>query len=673
MSTGLRTAPLSRFKPHGWRVGLPLTVILLIVAGAVAVLLMSARFEGERRGEQLISDTLWAEQAITFEIERLIESMQILAHDVDAGGNSPNAYARRAAELLQRSSEARMLCRIDANLALQECFPALLHGDKGQRLEDPSAWHETVELTVRLGRPVATLWTTGSQPWTAILAVPAPGNERYRALVAVVSIQRLLDNTLPWWFAHDNEVTLTDLDGNVLAVRDPNVKGRGVYTHRIATSLAGLTLYLNANSTRGHPHLVPDILAGAVIALSGLLAWSIWQLWRDLVRRSRAEHALREQQALRHAMENSLMSGLRARDLDGRITYVNHAFCEMVGYRADELIGCAPPMPYWAPEFTGRSLSRHAQLLARTLSHDAHESVYLRRDGTRLTVLVSEAPLLDGNGKQTGWMASIMDITEQKRIQEFQRSQNERMNHMSRLMTMGEMASALAHELNQPLAAVNSYCTAALNLMTSGNAPTADTSGPHDLVVKARTQVERAGQIIRRVHHFVRKTDVSSGLLELPKVIAELLPLVQLQTSRSGEQIQTEMAPSLPPVLADRVLLEQVLLNLTRNAFDAMAHLPVTSRRVLISAESICARECAAATVRVSVRDWGQGLDDSVREALGAPFFTTRRDGMGMGLAVCRSALEMMNSHLKFEAAEGAGARFYFDLLTGEASCETSI
>src|SRR3546814_6793917 len=93
----------------------------------------------------------------------------------------------------------------------------------------------------------------------------------------------------------------------------------------------------------------------------------------------------------------------------------------MGGYRAEERIGRLPPMPYWAPENAEQSRRRHEQLLARTLSSDAYESVYLRRDGSRLTVLVSEAPLLDGDGRQTGWMASIMDITEQKRAQEFQR------------------------------------------------------------------------------------------------------------------------------------------------------------------------------------------------------------------------------------------------------------
>ncbi|OXH87032.1 PAS domain-containing sensor histidine kinase, partial [Burkholderia multivorans] len=225
-------------------------------------------------------------------------------------------------------------------------------------------------------------------------------------------------------------------------------------------------------------------------------------------------------------------------------------------------------------------------------------------------------------------------------------------------------------ELNQPLAAANSYCTAALNLMT-GDAPLDDAGGPRELLAKGRHQVERAGQIIRRVQQFVRKTTPSLGPVAPDAVITGLLPLVQLQTSRSGERVDTVLEPALPPVLADRVLLEQVLLNLTRNAFDAMAYLPASERIVLIRAERIAASEGDPAVVRIGVRDRGRGLPDEARDALERPFFTTKPDGMGMGIAVCRSALETMHSRLRY-APSGDGACFYFDLRITEESCGIS-
>jgi len=645
-----------------WRVGLPLAVIVLLVAGAGVTLAISHSLEHQQREEKLISDSLWAEQALAFEGHRMIESIQVLARDIDMSGtDDPYLFERRAAELLQRSAAVRRLCRVDRAGVPYRCYP----DHTGATGADAApAMHEALDRALRLRRPAAVSWPDAPDTGMVVLAVPIAADRRDVALVAQVSLPQLVSDTVPWWFAHDNEVTLSDLHGRVLAVRDPSVKGRGVYTHGMETELAGMTLFLAANSTQGRPSLVPSSLAAAVLGLSALLAWCVWALWRDLVRRTLAERALREQQALRQAMENSLMSGLRARDLAGRITYVNPAFCEMVGYQAGELIGCVPPMPYWAPEHSERSKQRHEQLLARTLPSAPFESAFVRRDGVRRDVLVSEAPLLDGNGVQTGWMASIMDITEQKRAQEFQRKQDARMNRMSRLMTMGEITSALAHELNQPLVAINSYCAAAANLLANAERDRAaafDVEGEvAALVVKARTQSERAGQIIQRVHHFVRKAEPELGPVSLAEVITGLRPLILLQTGRAGEAVDIDIARGLAPVQADRVLLEQVLLNLTRNAFEAMGHLPPAARRVRISVEAVRSR-AGAACARVTVRDWGHGLIAGARQALESPFFTTKSEGMGMGLAVCRSALELMRARLAYDTCD-VGARFYFDL-----------
>ncbi|MFC4278367.1 sensor histidine kinase [Achromobacter aloeverae] len=663
-----QTKPDNTYSPHfsrwrsdaatQWRVGLPLAVILLIAAGAIAALLISRGIEHERRDEQMISDTLWAGQSIDFETNRLIESLQVLYRDVELdGGRDPGLFARRAAELQQRSPEMRLLCRLAPGEPPRQCFPQRPPAG----LESAEPWMGVADRAWRLKHPAADLWRGASDRGMVLLAVPVDDG----ALVALVSLPHLLSDTLPWWFAHDNEVTLTDLDGNVLAVRDPGVKGRGVYQHRMDSGIAGLEFSLNANSTRELPRVVPNLLAGAVIALALLLAWSVWMLGQDLKRRMRTERALREQQAFRQAMENSLMSGLRARDLDGMITYVNPAFCDMVGYDETELIGSRPPMPYWAPENTEQSLRRHEQLLARTLRSDPFESVYLRRDGTRLSVLVSEAPLLDGNGRQTGWMASIMDVTEQKKAEDFRRMQDERINHRSRLMTLGEMASALAHELNQPLAAINSYCSAADNLLRHADRDAAASRDVHGdigaMVSKARAQAERAGHIISRVHSFVRKAELTLAPASLAEVITGLLPLIRLQTTRGGESIQLRVPEGLPRALVDRVLLEQVVLNLTRNAFEAMAGLPPATRRVLISVRAMDVGGDGHGPLRVEVRDWGHGLAADLEQALETPFFTTKPEGMGMGLSVCRSALEMMRSHLRYETAE-VGARFYFDL-----------
>ena len=175
--------------------------------------------------------------------------------------------------------------------------------------------------------------------------------------------------------------------------------------------------------------------------------------------------------AFRKAMEDSLVTGLRARDLQGRTTYVNPAFCEMVGFTAEELVGTSLPAPYWPPELAGEYQKRQEIRLAGQLAppREGFESVFMRKDGSRFTVLIIEAPLINAQGVQTGWMSAFLDISEQRRVEELSRASQERLQATARLATVGEMASLLSHELNQPLAAISSYATGSMNLLNAGD------------------------------------------------------------------------------------------------------------------------------------------------------------------------------------------------------------
>jgi two-component system sensor histidine kinase DctS len=159
--------------------------------------------------------------------------------------------------------------------------------------------------------------------------------------------------------AHSARITLKNSAGTILAQRDANVVGGNLYLRKIATLFVDRTLYLNVNSSQGTPFLIPNLLALSAACLSLLLVWSVYALWRDLAKRSETEAALRAQQALQTAMENSLVTGLRARDMSGRITYANPAFCEMVGYSLGEIRSFAPPMKYWAAEVRENAQGRY--------------------------------------------------------------------------------------------------------------------------------------------------------------------------------------------------------------------------------------------------------------------------------------------------------------------------
>jgi two-component system sensor histidine kinase DctS len=356
-------------------------------------------------------------------------------------------------------------------------------------------------------------------------------------------------------------------------------------------------------------------------------------------------------------MENSLVTGLRARDMRGRVTYANPAFCEMVGYSLDEIRGFAPPMKYWAPDVKESALGRYEMLLAGDVQNTPYESKFVRPNGEFVDVLMHEAPLLDGAGTQIGWMASVQDISDQKRSTRLLREQTDRIQKMSRLMTMGEMASALAHELNQPLSAATSYISAGINLI----ADPSDDAGLDDAVEyfgKAKLQTDRAGEIVRRVRQFVGNSAPILAPVDIVDIVNGLLALIRLQSLEVDGRIKTVLDDGLPSVMADRILLEQIILNLTKNAFEAMAHLERAKREVVIA----CQVGNSASEVVVVVTDHGAGLGGSSDKILSSTFVTTKPDGLGMGLAVCRSALELLGSRLSYRGGPDGGAEFYFVL-----------
>jgi two-component system sensor histidine kinase DctS len=357
--------------------------------------------------------------------------------------------------------------------------------------------------------------------------------------------------------------------------------------------------------------------------------------------------------AFRTAMENSLVTGLRARDLEGRVTYVNPAFCQLVGLPPSELIGKAPPMPYWAPEAMADYQKRFAAVMAGHATPQ-FETIFQRADGERIPVLIYEAPLVDSQGKQTGWVGSVMDISERRRAEELSRQQQEKLQASARLATMGEISSMLAHELNQPLAAISSYTTGALNLL--GNGKPLDAGLLKPALEQASAQAMRAGQIIRSVHEFVKKREPERQLFAVQQLIDGIGTLIDLQARKFFVAIRTEIPADLPPVSADRMMLEQVLLNLTRNGIEAMADIAPERRLLRITASH------EQGQVLVCVIDQGHGIAPEVAERLFSPFFSTKAEGMGMGLSVCRTAVEFHGGTLKHADNPDGGTVFSFAL-----------
>jgi two-component system, LuxR family, sensor histidine kinase DctS len=641
--------PSTETGPSGrWRWLVPVLLVLLFLAVLIWLPWQAREMESNERQEQLIADTLWVEQTLRFELARNEEALANLGADLVSKPPADDALQARLGQMFKNGHELERVVWFDADGKIR----AMRGTDLPVGGLTPAS-----RATGELARETHTNRYSDPYGATARLDYYLPLFHRgdyVGRLVATYNLKVLLDETVPWWFAQENALSLVDRDDKVVARRSAGGPGRGVYTHKHALDLPGASITLATDSTKGAPRLLPNLLVGSVIVLALGLLLSLAALWRHIARTVAAEGALRQQMAFRTAMENSLVTGLRARDLEGRVTYVNPAFCAMVGLPAEELVGKVPPMPYWAPEAMADYEQRFKMVLAGEATPQ-FETVFQRSDGVRVPVLVFEAPLVDSRGRQTGWMSSILDITDRKRVEELNRKQEEKLQESARLATMGEMSSMLAHELNQPLAAISSYTAGALNMLARAEGP-ADAGLLRRALEQARQQAQRAGQIIKSVHEFVKKREPERQQVTISSVVEGVRALVELQARQAYVSVRLHIPRDLPPVLADQVMLEQVLLNLTRNGIESMQDVDPERRVLRIEAAA------DGGQVAVSVIDHGHGIAPEVAERLFSPFFSTKAEGMGMGLSICRTAIEFHGGTLTHAANPGGGTVFTFTL-----------
>ena len=489
-------------------------------------------------------------------------------------------------------------------------------------------------------------------------------------LVGSFALRRVLESVISAREARRHEYSLIEADGTRLA-RAGVPRGANVYVARQAVDLPGTSLLLRADSAVGRPSLIPNLTTALVAGLSLLLFGVVLLLARDGRRRALAEHSLAEALAIRKAMEDSLPTGLRARDLHGALTYANPAFCAMVGFSQEELRASPAPTlppgtpPYWPPELVAAHHRRQQLRLGRRgraasdLKAES-EMIFMRKSGERFPVMIYEAPLVDGSGHHTGWMSAVLDLSAARRVEELSRLQQDRLQASARLATVGEMASLLSHELNQPLSAIASYASGSLNLI---DAPDAAASAPelrsmlHQALTRIAEQADRAGRVIKSVHAFVRRREQQHETVAVDVLFEDVLPLVRLQARKSGTRIELELAPAAARVRCDRTMVEQVLLNLCRNGIQAMEEATELPARVL----TLRARQSHARWVTFSVVDAGPGIAPEVAAKLFTPFFSTRAEGMGLGLSLCRTVIEQHGGALEIRPGptqRGTEARF---------------
>ncbi len=499
------------------------------------------------------------------------------------------------------------------------------------------------------------------------MCLPLPDDEGY--LVLTYGLSNLLAERIGRDTRGSLSVALTESDGTRLAIAG-RITSQHDTLHAVQLfELPGSAYTLRLEQARelagARPKALSSTLALLALALAGVLALLAY----DVRKRLRTEARLAEALAFRKAMEDSLQTGLRARDMKGRITYVNPAFCQLVGLPPERLIGTSNPAPYWPPERVDEYLQR------LTMNHagqpqlrQGFEAEYVRPDGTRLPVLVVEAPLIDAQGRQTGWMSAMLDLSAQRKIEEQSRTSQERLAATARLAMAGEMASLISHELNQPLAAISSYASGSLNLLQDPEQDSADLRQElEEAMRRIATQAGRAGKVIKSVSDLVRRRERERSAVPPQLLFDGIAPLVQLQARKVGIEVQWEIASDCPPVWCDSTMVEQVLLNLVRNGLQAMpaGDPPPASglRQLQLRAAPAPAQAGSGRQwVSFSVTDHGRGLSDEVAQRLFTPFFTTKREGMGLGLSLCRTVVEQHGGALGYSRHSPRGTVFNFTL-----------
>lgn len=431
----------------------------------------------------------------------------------------------------------------------------------------------------------------------------------------------------------------------------------------ILASLLGLTG--SFVMTGGHALMDGEEIVGLVlyIAASGALAAAAWRLRRMAVTARTMLAISRQRQDHLQSILDTVPEAMIVIDEAGTIRSFSAAAERLFGWTAAQAIGCnvtlLMPDPYRSEH--ARYLGRYLDTGERKIIGIGRVVVGVRQDGSTFPIELAVGEMR--SGRRRFFTGFIRDITEpqatERRLQDLQSE----LIHVSRLTSMGEMASALAHELNQPLSAIASYMKGSARLLDS---ETPDLDRVRSALTAAGEQALRAGEIIRRLRAFVGKGEAAMRIEALPKLIEEAGALAMMGARDSGVRLDFNLSPKLGQVLADKVQIQQVVLNLMRNAVEAMGDAPV--RNLTVEANPI-----DGGAVEVLISDTGPGIAPEVLERLFQPFVTTKAEGMGVGLSICRTIIEAHGGELTARNLPEGGAVFRFTLRSGDLPLSDEI
>ncbi len=785
----------------------PLTAVMVFMAAIVSSFWYLRLEELEREQETVTREVEYAQQRLRLRLIEQQEQLMRLARDVANSEVGAEEFVAEAEVLIGRYPELQAVNWIDANRRVKAAYASSsVVASQLRSANETLKSQETLQTFASaqtLRQPVYSDPLTGASGKPMLqLQVPLTNQGRF---TGVILAEYVVEGLMRFGVAPETKakfaIALQDADGTWLAgsqaAQRPPAHPWLMWSYRtndysVPVTPVGGQLMLRGQAYRTSLSVVSSGLFWLVIALSTLTVWTLVGNWRHTRRRIQTQKALIKETNFRRAMENSMLTGMRALDLNGRITYVNPAFCQMTGWDEQELVGCDPPFPYWPDEDRNTLAARLEDELQGRSTQSGFQVRVKRKDGSVFDARMYVSPLIDPQGQQTGWMTSMTDITEPTRIraelsasyerfttvlealdaavsvaplgstellfanrmyrlwfgtaatghlqllaqagtqevvprdqglsdvddlaglplgplmigqsenaevyvpelnkwlevrsrylnwvdgrlaqmvittditprrhaEEQAAQQASRAYTSSRLITMGEMASSVAHELNQPLTAINNYCNGMVSRI-KGQQISND-----DLLValeKTAKQAQRAGQIIQRIRSFVKRSEPNRSVADVADMVNEAVELADIELRRRHVRLSHYVAARLPKLRVDPILIEQVLINLLKNAAEAVDQAKRPASRRSVELRVVPRQNEVGDGVEFTVQDSGDGLSDEVKGRLFEAFYSTKADGMGIGLSLCRSIIEShqgrMNADNLYNGTEVIGCQFTF-------------
>ncbi|MFZ3142068.1 PAS domain-containing sensor histidine kinase [Polaromonas sp.] len=793
----------------------PLFAVILFLAAVIAAFGYLRIEENDREQQAVTRDVEYAQQRLRLRLLERQEQLMRIGRDVSNNEIDTEEFIVQAEALVNQNPELMAISWIDSKRRIKASYISPSANAIGSRMAGAQLTVDETDGSYDLARdlrqpvysrPLSAQDTRRYNAASLQLQVPLDDQGKFSGVImGEYSVDGLLRFGIPTEITAKYAVALVDDNASVLAGNLlPPRKGAAQWLpwtesaakYEIPVSPVGNGLLIRAEGYRTSQGVVGRGFFWLVSALSALTVWMLLGNWRHTRRRMQVQEALLTETHFRRAMENSMLTGMRALDLQGRITYVNPAFCKMTGLNEDELVGCTAPFPHWPESEIDIMQARLNDELQGRTPLGGFEIRVKRKNGQIFDARMYVSPLIDPHGHQTGWMTSMTDITEPKRIreeltasyvrfttvlegldaavsvaplgseellfanklyrawfggqvsgqvsghvnliaqagvpafastgdaldavddmagfpansltdaqtanaeifvpklakwlevrsryltwvdgrlaqmviatditprrhaEEQAAQQNERAQNASRLITMGEMASSVAHELNQPLTAINNYCNGMVSRIK------ANQISNEDLLValeKTARQAWRAGQIIQRIRAFVKRSEPNRTSADVATLVSNAMELAEIELRRHHVRLTHDIAARLPDLMVDRILIEQVLINLMKNAAESIAqsNRPTAQRNVELQVAPRHIDE--QSVVEFSVLDSGQGLSPEVMERLFEAFYSTKAEGMGIGLKLCRSIVESHHGRLEavniYNGDEVVGCRFTF-------------